>query len=113
MTQCFTKALAVLHPHLKAGIPEMHIPAIEPLTVQSVTFDSGSTFKAQFEGIRLFGLSSFQLKDVKFDFDTKTLDLVLDFFDLKADSNYKITGKLLFLELDGSGLANASVSEYF
>lgn len=112
MTQCLTKAVEVLHPRLKTGIPEMHIPAIEPLTVQSISFDSGSSFKAHFEDIKVFGLSSFQLKDVKFDFDSKTLDLVLDFYDLKADSNYKISGKLLFLELDGSGFANGTASKF-
>lgn len=113
MTQCLKNAVEQIHPLLKDGIPEMHIPPIEPFKVQTVTFDTGRTFKATFENISVHGLSSFKLKDVKFDYDQKTLELDLEFFDVWADSNYKIKGKLIVLDLDGTGLANGSVSKCF
>lgn len=111
MTQCLTKAVEVLHPLLKTGIPEMHIPPIEPLIVQKVVFDSGATFAATFENIVIHQLSGFTLTDARFDFDRKNLEIELEFYNVWADADYKIKGKLLFLQLDGTGRANGSVSK--
>lgn len=113
MSKCLSKAVEALQPLLKDGIPEMHIPPIEPLTLQSVTFDTGKAFKAYFTNVLVHRLSEFKLNNVAFDFDKKELEIKIDFYNVYAEADYKIDGKLLFLELNGAGRSNGSVGEWW
>lgn len=112
MDQCMFKAVEQIRPYLKNGIPEMHIPSSNPLKIKTATLDAGHSFKATFENIEIYGLTNFKLNYIKWNFDTKLMEFNTDFNDAIVETDYRIGGKLLFLELDGCGRANATVGMF-
>lgn len=89
----------------------MRIPQFEPLMVPLAALDSGSHFNARFENIAVTGMTRFKLKNFDVEVDTDTVNIGLFFDKLSGLSDYKIKGKILFLEVDGGGRANITFSK--
>lgn len=100
-----------IRPYLPEGIKELRIPPLEPLEVLHAELDTGDSFKAVFDNIRIYGLSDFIVKDVIVDYNATTLTLDLVFPLVRAMADYKIRGRLLILQLNGSGKSLGTYSE--
>lgn len=111
MNQCLRKAAEDVRPHLSNGISEMHIPSLEPLLIPHAELDTGATFKAIFDNIRLYGLTKFILKDLNLDFSTNRVDIHLMFPLLNTVADYNIKGRILILQLNGAGKCEGNYSE--
>lgn len=90
----------------------MHIPRLEPLIVPRAELDTGATFKAIFENIHLYGLSSFALKNINLDVNTNTVDIHLLFPSVRAIADYNMKGKILILQLNGVGKCEGNYSKW-
>lgn len=75
--------------------------------MSSATLDSGS-FVAAFENAQLYGLSKFKLRDINFDLKNNRIALRVDFDEIKSFSDYRVKGRILILDLNGAGKANAT-----
>lgn len=102
-----------IRPHLPNGIPDMHIPVLEPLHVMHAELDTGATFKAIFDNIRIYGLTNYTVKNVNVDFAKNTLDLELLFPHVQALADYQLKGRLLILQLNGYGKSDGSYCKFF
>lgn len=89
----------------------MHIPQMEPLLVSSATLDSGN-FVAAFENSQLYGLSKFKIRDINFDVKNNKIALRVDFDEIQSFSDYRVKGRILILDLNGAGKANATFCKY-
>lgn len=98
-----------LRPRLPHGVPEMHIPRMEPLFIESAVLDSGQDLRVDFTNINLYGLTSFKVVDGSFDIENNEIRVKLDFEKAFSETDYKINGKLLFLNLRGAGKANGTL----
>lgn len=92
-----------VRPHLPDGIRQMHIPQLEPLYVMHAAIDTGNSFKAIFDNIRIYGLTNFIVKGIDIDIDNTTFSLNLLFPLVRATADYEVNGRLLILRLNGHG----------
>lgn len=101
-----------IRPYLPNGIPEMHLPSLEPLEVPHAELDTGATFKAVFDNIRVYGLSSFIIQNVDVNLNKNIVDLDILFPSVQTTADYTIKGRLLILQLNGNGRCEGNYSEY-
>lgn len=106
-SKCLLQAVEDIRPYLPDGIPEMHIPRMEPLLVTSAALDSPN-FSAIFENILLSGLTKFKLRHVDFDLNENVGRIGVDFDEVGGVSDYRVKGRILILDLNGFGKANAT-----
>lgn len=98
-------------PRLTSGIPEMHVPSLEPLLIPHVELDTGVSFKAVFNNIHIYGLSKFIMKNVNFDVDRNVVDVNLRFPLVTASADYAMKGRILILQLNGFGKCEGNYSK--
>lgn len=96
---------------LPNGIPEMHIPSLDPMHIPHAELDTGASFKAVFDDIRIYGLSDFVLKSVKIDIKDNVIDVDLLFPLITAIADYNMKGRILILQLNGVGKAAGNYSK--
>lgn len=100
-----------MRPKLAKGIPEMGIPPMEPLVVPQATLDTGSAFKAEFKNIQVYHDTEFTFDDFLIDFDKNKIEFPIFFPKMRLVSDYKISGRLLILDLNGSGKADGNLTD--
>ncbi|KAK9888496.1 hypothetical protein WA026_000747 [Henosepilachna vigintioctopunctata] len=103
LDKCILRAVEQIKPHLKKGIPELGIPSLDPLVVPYAGVSTGPDFNATFENIEVYNVYEFDLKKFAVDLDKIELDIELSIPNLRTKSKYSVNGKILFLELKGSG----------
>lgn len=113
LTKCIAKVVTEIKPRLETGIPEMHIPPLNPLKLPAAGLDTGEAFKATFENIEIFGAHNFNMKKLELDLENNKAAITLHFPILRIRSVYTVTGRILILELNGYGKADGNFSEYF
>ncbi|CAH1098585.1 unnamed protein product [Psylliodes chrysocephalus] len=102
--ECVKKNLEILRPKFRQGIPELQIPAFNPLKLSSADIKLGENFKTNLKNIKLWFSNSFSIEEFKVDLDHFRLEFTIKFPEVKAQGDYSINGKLLILNLDGAGL---------
>lgn len=75
--------------------------------MSSATLDSGN-FLASFKNAQLYGLTKFRVRDVNFDIGNNKIGLGVDFDEIRSFSDYAVKGRILILDLNGAGKANAT-----
>ncbi|KAL3282198.1 hypothetical protein HHI36_005392 [Cryptolaemus montrouzieri] len=108
LNECFANAIAQVKPHLKNGIPEFQLPAMNPLFLPEASLDNGESFRATFKDIEVFHAYEFDVKYVNVDLKHAQFDMVLGLPRLRIKSKYSITGKLLILQLNGNGRSDGN-----
>ncbi|KAJ8673667.1 hypothetical protein QAD02_004929 [Eretmocerus hayati] len=104
--KCLLKLLDDLKPHFSKGVPSMKLPALDPLSLPSLTIDrnlESLKIKANMSNINVVGGSNFRISDLNADPNglTVTLKLLIPFVNVKG--NYDVQGRLLLLPLAGVG----------
>lgn len=105
------RAVEDIRPYLPNGIPEMHIPQLEPLLVTSAVLDSGN-FLAAFENIYLYGLTKFKVRYLNFDLNKDSSEISVDFDEVNLSADYKVKGRILILDVNGFGKSNGTFCKY-
>ncbi|XP_044752570.1 protein takeout-like [Coccinella septempunctata] len=103
LNECVAKAIHQVKPHLAEGIPEFQLPSMNPLFLPEASLESGENFKCTFKNIEVFYADEFILKNVDIDLKNNRVEMVIVFPRLRIKSIYAVSGKLLILQLDGSG----------
>ncbi|XP_023022117.1 circadian clock-controlled protein daywake [Leptinotarsa decemlineata] len=105
---CLVRNIEKLRPMFLKGIPELQIPSLNPLIIPKASLEIGDRFSADFNEIQIFFANEFVIEKLDFNVENFKLDLSILFPRLRILSNYNIKGKLLVLELDGSGSADGN-----
>lgn len=113
VNRCLMKAIADIKPHLPRGIPEMHIPPLEPMKITETSLSSGESLVANFKNVEIKKISDFALDEVDFDVGRNTAAIKIRFPVLEFYSDYRIVGKILVLQLDGTGKSYGNASKCF
>lgn len=101
--ECILREVEVIRPHMKAGIPEMHIPPMEPIVVEEARLQSGQSFNVSFYKIKMYGLTGFEVKEAHVDLEKAVIDLKLNFPHNRLLADYEIKGKIMIMTIDGKG----------
>lgn len=65
--------------------------------------DTGASFKATFNNVRLYGLTNFVIRDIDLNFDENFVKLDLFLPLVQGIADYELKGRILILQLNGSG----------
>ncbi|CAL8071973.1 unnamed protein product [Orchesella dallaii] len=106
LNKCLQQVLKDLKPRLAEGVPEINLPAMEPLKLENVAFQQGSgpvRIVAEFTNVEVSGLSNFTQSDFWVDVPKKTLDFDLILPQLTLVGNYELSGNLFFIPIGGNG----------
>lgn len=99
-----------IKPLLPKGIPEMHIPPLEPVRITETTLNSGETLQATFTNVIIKRASNFTAKSVDFDVENNRASIRVFFPVVEFSSDYNIVGRVLVLQLNGSGKSHGNAS---
>ncbi|KAF4528889.1 hypothetical protein B566_EDAN017382 [Ephemera danica] len=97
---CVLKATESLRPKLARGIPELRVPALEPLVVPQVRLEQQGTravnFNCTLTDVHVFGLSEFQIISENADVvDKMQISGRVRLPTLRLESDYEIDGRIL------------------
>ena len=117
LSACITNSIEELKPRLINGIPELDVPGLEPLSLDSINIDSlggGTRLATNITNIKVYGASEFTIlklvptptkKGYNFRFNVNIPRI-------RIAADYELDSKILFLDLKGSGPFNANISDY-
>ncbi|KAG5898694.1 hypothetical protein JTB14_030644 [Gonioctena quinquepunctata] len=105
---CLVKNVEKLRPKFLKGVPELLIPSFDPLLITKATLETGDSFSAEFENIQIYHADEFKLQKLDFNLEPFKLDMTILFPKLRILSTYTVKGKILVLQLNGSGPADGN-----
>ncbi|KAK5638341.1 hypothetical protein RI129_012636 [Pyrocoelia pectoralis] len=117
LSACIYDSIMELKPQLINGIPELGVPGLEPLLLDTIVIDSlggGTRLATNLTDLKVFGASGFDIlkltptltkKGYNFRFDVNIPKL-------RITAMYELDSKILFLDLKGKGPFYANVSDY-
>lgn len=103
-----------LKDRLQDGIPELHIPAMEPLVIPEIKMnqDTGAVYmKSTYKNVHIYGLSKFNIKSVNIEPSKMRFTTNMVFSNITIHADYQIDGKIMMMPLTGSGSCNANFSK--
>ncbi|KDR22094.1 protein takeout-like [Zootermopsis nevadensis] len=106
LSNCVRNTIEDLRPKLIKGIPDLEIVSLDPLNIPRLEFNDGNgnfRFKQILTNVTIHGLGNFQLKDIKVDLDSLTIDMVMQTPFMMFTADYNMEGKILLLPLTGKG----------
>ncbi|KAF6204258.1 hypothetical protein GE061_002598 [Apolygus lucorum] len=111
LTGCIKNSIELLRPKFVVGIPELDIPAIEPLHMPELIFSRGGAFKAMGTNIVVSGASDFVITDLDVDIDNMVYKASLHFPGISFDAMYEVDAKILSMPLKGKGPVQANATD--
>ncbi|XP_018404977.1 PREDICTED: protein takeout-like [Cyphomyrmex costatus] len=106
INNCVLNSIEQLRSKLKAGIPELEVPAIEPLTLKHIRLLRGpqaARLDVNLTNLQVFGPSTFKIRDLKIDPENVFITFKVGFQKLDFRGKYKINAQILLLNLVGDG----------
>ncbi|XP_003398032.1 uncharacterized protein LOC126920402 [Bombus affinis] len=115
INKCITRSIDQLRDKLSVGIPELGAPAIEPLNLKQIRLSRGpvgARLDVNLTDLRVFGPSSFNIRDLKADVENVVFTFKVNFDKLSFQGKYQIDARLLLLKLTGQGDITGSFTNY-
>ncbi|KAE8736905.1 hypothetical protein FOCC_FOCC017638, partial [Frankliniella occidentalis] len=106
MDSCLYHVLNSIRPFLPEGIPEWHIPPLEPMVIKGVSLNQGggnTRIRAMFKDLKVSGLSNYIITYVKSSPADYKFTIGLQFPKLHTKGEYTIFGNLLLIPIKGQG----------
>ncbi|XP_071860332.1 circadian clock-controlled protein daywake [Bombus fervidus] len=103
LAECIKASVNYLKPKLKTGIPDYKIPSLEPLELKELVATAGGNIKLMLKNVIVHGASNFTLLRTKANLDTLNFVVELDLPNLSIEGNYDVDGRIILLQIRGSG----------
>ncbi|XP_016952629.1 protein takeout [Drosophila biarmipes] len=106
LNTCARESYEALRPRLMEGIPELYIPAMEPLIVPQVKMDqdSGAIYlHSVYRNVKVTGISKHTVNELRLEPSKLKFIVSLTFPKLHLESDYSIKGKIMMMPLLGDG----------
>ncbi|KAK0082833.1 hypothetical protein PV325_009778 [Microctonus aethiopoides] len=104
--KCVREQLKAITPQLIKGIPELKLPALDPLSLPSLVVDrnlEALKVKANLTKVRVYGATNYQIDEFKARPDDLSLFMKVRLPHMHVHGNYDVKGNLLLLPLTGRG----------
>ncbi|CAK1555196.1 unnamed protein product [Leptosia nina] len=99
---CMIASAQAAIPHVANGIPEFHVPVLDPISIESVRND-GKDLQLGFRNLQVYGTSKCKVIDLTRGLGSKpTISMTVE-CPLRSVGQYDLKGKLLFIEAFGDG----------
>ncbi|XP_044750396.1 uncharacterized protein LOC123310800 [Coccinella septempunctata] len=116
MAQCITDSVNALRPYLKAGIPELDVPPLEPLFLDEIKLRSGpnaAKLDANFTNVKVWGPSDFKILEMKPNVAKKRFAFKVTVPQVYFEGDYDIDMHILLLKYKGKGPVSGNFTDYF
>lgn len=114
LNECIKHCVKDLQARMPIGIPQLHIPPLEPLLVPEVKLDqdSGAVYlHSTYRDIEVRGLSEFDIENIDANINNNSLKMQLHFPRIDMKANYSLRGKIMMMPLLGEGICKANLSD--
>ncbi|PSN50094.1 hypothetical protein C0J52_04719, partial [Blattella germanica] len=113
LDNCIINSVESLRPRLLNGMPELGVPALEPLRLPVFYVAKGAGIEAVGKDIDVGGPGNFKIKKLKCNFDDDKLEVKIgvDLPFLTFDGQYEISGRILLLPIKGKGPVHANATD--
>ncbi|XP_064292017.1 uncharacterized protein LOC128669715 [Plodia interpunctella] len=106
--KCILDGVEAIRPHLKKGIPEVNIPAVDPFIVPTLKLDRTAPnlrLKATIRQAKAYGGSAFKIEKLRINLNNKyAAELKVTIPKLMVVADYDVHGsRLLTLDINGKG----------
>lgn len=96
-------SVEALRDKLRTGIPELKVPALEPLEFpQGLPLAHSRDLMAYARNVKLYDIYKFDINSLAVDLDTKKIDLDIHFKSLKLKGDYDVSAKIV-VPVNGKG----------
>lgn len=102
LDDCIIKSVAGLSKKLGAGIPELNVPATDPMVIGDMALIDVENFKAIGSDVTLSGLLTYHINSLHLDLEKRQVDIDMNLAEAKIDGNYNISAKIL-IPINGRG----------
>ncbi|CAH1399272.1 unnamed protein product [Nezara viridula] len=109
--KCIINSIETIRPQLIKGIPELDVPALEPLVIDKIAVSEGGPFRAIGTDVTIKGASNFEIKDLKSDVDKLQFQVAIYIPFLTFDATYDVNAKILQLNVKGKGPLRANATD--
>ncbi|XP_017780964.1 PREDICTED: protein takeout-like [Nicrophorus vespilloides] len=110
ISKCIVKVINEIKPKLRGGIPELDVPAMEPLHLDAIRLRRG--VQSNITDLKVFGASSFQILELKAHIPSNTFTFKLKIPRLEFGGKYELNMNLLFITLQGNGPIYGNFTDY-
>merc|ERR1712130_390650 len=90
LDDCLKEVLVNMGSKYKVGVPELGLPALDPLVMPGIELNLGNS-KVKFEDIVANGLSRFTVNSVNFDKASNSIKLSMVFEEMQSTGKYTVT----------------------
>ncbi|KAI5713682.1 hypothetical protein M8J76_003476 [Diaphorina citri] len=112
---CINNSIEALRSKLAEGIPELDVPAIEPLIIPTIRLKRGTQaaqLDANMTGIAVYGCSSFRIDELRTDLVNNVFNFKLTLPKLRFSGKYSLNMNVLFLRVNGKGDMFGNFTDY-
>ena len=95
LEKCVINSIENLKERLMNGIPELSVPAAEPLIIEEMVLLNSSQIRAVANNCKVQGLSNFKVKYLKIDLKNQLFDLETVFEKINLDLDYDVNAKII------------------
>ncbi|XP_026323428.1 protein takeout-like [Hyposmocoma kahamanoa] len=113
--KCIMNSVEELRPKIKAGIPELDVPGIDPLSLGQIALargPQGAKLTAVVNNVTVQGSSDFILQELKSDLVKNRFDFKILLPRLEFSGKYKMDIQVLLLRLQGRGNITGTFKDY-
>ncbi|XP_039295782.1 protein takeout-like isoform X2 [Nilaparvata lugens] len=111
LDECILHSVEDLRPKLIIGIPELEIPAIEPLILPEVVVSPGGSFKAVGKDVTVHGAGNYKVKKLTTDLKNLVFSLVVAIPSLHFEGKYDVNATVLGVPIQGKGPMKANATD--
>ncbi|GLV39169.1 uncharacterized protein CBL_06220 [Carabus blaptoides fortunei] len=113
--ECVKNVFIDLKDKFISGIPEMHIPVLDPFEINEIDFNTGSGssigLESRFSNVKISYTKNVILENVNIDIPNVLCTIELKFPMLRLTTNYNLTGQIMIMQLNGTGNAEGNFTD--
>ncbi|CAH0558261.1 unnamed protein product [Brassicogethes aeneus] len=112
VSKCIRNSVEALRPKLIAGIPEIGVPSLEPLSIKKIDIiRGGGGIRAELNNVLAHGAGDFKVTRLKLDIPKNTYHFGIKIPQLKLEGDYDVDARILGAPIQGKGRFNAEVTK--
>ncbi|XP_069682373.1 protein takeout-like [Periplaneta americana] len=106
INHCIRRGFNHLRPYIAKGIPELSVPAMEPLVIHRLAMENGNgavRVRAAFNNMTIHGASNYTISWIKSDVSRYRIDMGLSLPRIEATGKYEVSGNILLFPVRSKG----------
>ncbi|XP_067014165.2 protein takeout [Anabrus simplex] len=111
LEDCILNSIERIRPNLKAGIPELNVPSIEPLIIPELVVSPGGRFRAIGHNVTIFGAGDFKVTKLRVNLDKHEFHVGITIPEMYFVADYDVDAQILLLTLKGRGPLTANATQ--